>query len=190
MSLTTCLCLVACFHREAAEDGGKNEVDQRHDQRREDTLKDTPELRILCELSSEILPNVTKITQLDKEDGNHSVGGDPEERQEKNPHCIQPSLAASSGSVKRHVGPDDVVGPRSQSDCRSNWLLLAARVCNLMSFGDVCITCETIRHGASLINTRSHLLHLNLEIADALSIVLDGVDFLAFGIRAVGSIRL
>jgi hypothetical protein len=52
-----------------------------------------------------------------------------------------------------------------------------------VSLGDVRVTGESVRHRASLVYTRADFLDSHLEIANALGVVLDGIQLLASRIR-------
>lgn len=59
-----------------------------------------------------------------------------------------------------------------------------------MRLGNVRVAGEAVGHGASLVDAGADLLDLELELADALGVVVDGVELLALGVRGEGAVLL
>ena len=190
MAFATRLSLVAGSNEQAAENDGQNQVEEGHQSRRPNTLDDTPSSRMSCQIIPESRPNTTQVAQVDQEDGNHGVGGDPEEGEQQNPEVVHRALPASGLRSQRDVIPDNIVRSRSQANCHAMGLLLAEGVGDAVSFSNVRIASKSVRHGTPLIHTRPDIADMQLEVPDAFRQVFDGVNLLPRGVSAIGGILL
>lgn len=145
---------------------------------------------MLSELGSESRPHLAQILQVDEKDGNAKVGYNPDKSQKSDPEVIDPPSSSSSAAVERHVLPDDIIGPRCESDCGTDRLLLTTSVGDTMSLCDIRVTREAIRHRASLVYRGAYFFDLNLEITNSLGVIFYSIDLLASGISSIRSVLL
>lgn len=137
MSLASRLGLVSCPDRQAAENNGESQIDTGCDGGGGDTLYNAPKFGVCFQRILKSFPDFAQVAQVDKEDGDHGVGSNPEEGEKDDPETVEPSPPASSGARQWHIRPDDVDGFGRQFNCRAMGLLSAGEVGNLVRLGDL-----------------------------------------------------
>jgi len=159
-----------------AEDDGQDQIDQRRDQRRRDTLDGGPDPGVLVERGLEGRPDQAQVRQVRQEHGDQRVGRDPHDRQQRDPDHVDEALPLADALGQRQVLPDDVVGPGRQADGRAVGVLVARRVGDGVGVLDRLPAGEAVGHGVALVDRVADVLDLHLQLVDAVGQEVDGVD--------------